>query len=154
MSRSRRTPAAVVASPIHDLDTSEPRLRRRGNLGLRNAEVCKDRRHGTQLRSGRTEAAAAAATTGLRSINRRKTQDAESGEGGRGQADARTAAKNAGDVSGGKRSTDGGIPLPYQSVEDDIGRRIKGPPLIKSATREPISIGRCQERPLSDESMR
>ena len=60
-----------------------------------------------------TAAATAAAAGELRSINRRKTQDAA--ESGTTEATRRrSAAKNAGDASGGKRSPEeGSMESPY-----------------------------------------
>ena len=68
-------------------------------MELRNAEVCKDRRDGTEER---TEAAA------LRSINRRKTQDAD----------------RVGD------GTDGRLPKMREMYLAGKGRRMEGSPFL------------------------
>ena len=126
------TPAAVV------------RRRRRRNSELRNAEVCKDRRT--------AEWTQAAATAGLRSINRRKTQDAAAESGTTEATRRRRAAKNARDASGGERSpieSPYSSLLPYLSVGDYWPPNKGSSSLVKGACerarREPISIGRCQE---------
>ena len=100
---------------------------------MRNAEVCKDRR-----RSGRTQAA-------LRSINRRKTQDAESGK--------RRLPKMRRRCIWRAKVNQRMDRFPLICLSSIIGRRIKVPRLVKGATREPISVGRCQEWRLLDESM-
>ena len=79
---------------------------------MRNAEVCKDRRTAEW-----TQAAMATAAAGLRSINRRKTQDAAAESGTTEATRRRRAAKNAGDASGGERSPEeGSMESPYSSL--------------------------------------
>ena len=129
--------AAVVASPIHDLDTSASGDGGGGGGGIWSCVMPKYAR--TDGTEERTEAAA------LRSINRRKTQDADRvGDG----TDGRLPKMREMYLAGKGRRMDGSPFLIYPSVclSTIIGRRIKGPPLVKGATREPISVGRSMSR--------
>ena len=125
--------AALVACPIHDLDTSgdcgggavvRQGRRRKRNSELRNAEVCKDRR-------------TAEWTAGLRSINRRKTQDAAAESGTTEAARRRSPAKNAGDASGGERSPEeGSMESPYSSLLPYLSVGDYWPPNKGSSSRK------------------